>query len=213
MRIKEVEELVGITRKNIRFYEAEGLLHPERNSENGYRDYTEENVEMLKKIKLLRKLSVPIEEIRRLQIGSLTLADSMERHIVTLKRQEENVIKLQQICRWIKEDGIRMPDDFADAYLEKMKDMESEGIRFMNVKSRDKKKKLYAPVVAGVAVIVFFLLLLGVFIWGYIVDTPPLVVIVLTAGIPVLAIIGTILALIERVKEIEGGEEDEAAKY
>ena len=30
MKIKQVEELVGITSKNIRFYESQGLLTPER---------------------------------------------------------------------------------------------------------------------------------------------------------------------------------------
>ena len=44
MKINEVEALVGITKKNIRFYEAEGLLAPRRNSENGYRDYGEAEV-------------------------------------------------------------------------------------------------------------------------------------------------------------------------
>ena len=34
MKIKQVEELVGITRKNIRFYEEQGLLNVER-AENG----------------------------------------------------------------------------------------------------------------------------------------------------------------------------------
>ena len=34
MKIKQVEELVGITRKNIRFYEDQGLLNVER-AENG----------------------------------------------------------------------------------------------------------------------------------------------------------------------------------
>ena len=34
LKINEVEALVGITKKNIRFYEAEGLLAPRRNSEN-----------------------------------------------------------------------------------------------------------------------------------------------------------------------------------
>ena len=56
MKINEVEALVGITRKNIRFYEAEGLLSPRRNSQNGYRDYGETEVEVLRRIKLLRKL-------------------------------------------------------------------------------------------------------------------------------------------------------------
>lgn len=38
MKIKQVEELVGITRKNIRFCEEQGLLNVER-AENGYREY------------------------------------------------------------------------------------------------------------------------------------------------------------------------------
>ena len=51
MKINEVEALVGITKKNIRFYEAEGLLTPRRNSENGYRDYGEVEVETLEMVK------------------------------------------------------------------------------------------------------------------------------------------------------------------
>ena len=39
MKINEVEKLIGITKKNIRFYEEQGLLSPSRNRENGYRDY------------------------------------------------------------------------------------------------------------------------------------------------------------------------------
>lgn len=66
LKINEVEALVGITRKNIRFYEAEGLLSPRRNSQNGYRDYGETEVEVLRRIKLLRKLGLPLEEIRQM---------------------------------------------------------------------------------------------------------------------------------------------------
>ena len=42
MKINEVEALAGITKKNIRFYEEQGLLNPRRNPENGYRDYGDE---------------------------------------------------------------------------------------------------------------------------------------------------------------------------
>ena len=61
MKINEVEAQVGITKKNIRFYEAEGLLAPRRNSENGYRDYGEAEVAILRRIKLMRKLGVPLD--------------------------------------------------------------------------------------------------------------------------------------------------------
>ena len=55
MKIKQAEELAGISSKNIRFYEEQGLLQPKR-SENGYRNYSIEDVELLKCIKFLRKL-------------------------------------------------------------------------------------------------------------------------------------------------------------
>ena len=45
MKIKQVEELVGITRKNIRFYEEQGLLNVER-AENGYREYHTADIEI-----------------------------------------------------------------------------------------------------------------------------------------------------------------------
>lgn len=96
MRINKVEELVGITKKNIRFYEEKGLLNPERNTENGYREYSDEDVAMLQKIKLLRQLSIPIEEILKLQKGYLTLEDCMRRHMIFLDREEENVRQKNQ---------------------------------------------------------------------------------------------------------------------
>lgn len=46
MTIREIEALSGMTRANIRFYESEGLLTPNR-MENGYRDYTKSDLETL----------------------------------------------------------------------------------------------------------------------------------------------------------------------
>lgn len=91
MKINEVEQLVGITKKNIRFYEEKGLLEPKRQVQNGYRDYSEEDVDMLKRIKLLRKLSVPIEEIKKLQTKHMTLGDCLRRHEISLAREEKNL--------------------------------------------------------------------------------------------------------------------------
>ena len=51
MKIKDVEKQVGISKANIRFYEEEGLIHPARNQENNYREYSEADVEQLQEIK------------------------------------------------------------------------------------------------------------------------------------------------------------------
>lgn len=56
MTIQEVEKLAGMTRANIRFYEKEGLITPERNEANNYRAYSNRDVEALRKIKYLRML-------------------------------------------------------------------------------------------------------------------------------------------------------------
>ena len=105
MKINEVEELLGVTKRNIRYYEKEGLLSPGRNSDNGYRDYTEADVAELKKIKLLRKLDVPMEEIRRMQSGALTLTDGLRRHVITLERQRANLTTMQALCAKVVESG------------------------------------------------------------------------------------------------------------
>ena len=49
MTIKDLEERTGLSRANIRFYEKEGLLSPLRR-ENGYREYTEADVQTLLRV-------------------------------------------------------------------------------------------------------------------------------------------------------------------
>ena len=60
MTVKELEERTGLSRANIRFYEQEGLLSPLRR-DNGYRDYSGEDLTTLLRIKLLRQLEIPLE--------------------------------------------------------------------------------------------------------------------------------------------------------
>lgn len=84
MKINEVEAAVGVTKKNIRFYEEEGLISPRREPGNGYRSYSEADVERLRRIKLLRKLDVPLAEIRQMLEGECTLADGMTRQLERL---------------------------------------------------------------------------------------------------------------------------------
>ena len=118
MKINEVEALVGITKKNIRFYEAEGLLAPRRNSDNGYRDYGEAEVETLRRIKLLRKLGVPLEDIRQMLSGAHTVGDGMRRHLVTLERERQNLDAAAKLCGELADCPDRLDALDADALPE-----------------------------------------------------------------------------------------------
>lgn len=69
MMIKEVQELTGLGRKAIEYYQQKGLIDPAV-LENGYRDYSREEADTLRHIALLRALDVPLEEIRALLSGT-----------------------------------------------------------------------------------------------------------------------------------------------
>jgi DNA-binding transcriptional MerR regulator len=79
MRIKEVESRTGLTAKAIRLYESKGLLKPARETENDYRDYTEEDVARLKTIAILRKLDVPVKTIKEWTDGETELRDILQK--------------------------------------------------------------------------------------------------------------------------------------
>lgn len=86
MKIKEVENLLSVSRSNIRFYEKEGLLNPERKA-NNYREYSEEDIAVLKKILVLRKLGFSVEEISLMQKGELSLAEASYENISRLEKE------------------------------------------------------------------------------------------------------------------------------
>ena len=86
MKINQAAELAGITSKNIRFYEDQGLITPARDSGNGYRDYSMEDVEQLYRIKLLRMLGISCENIRRLQSCELDFDKCMDDRVAELEK-------------------------------------------------------------------------------------------------------------------------------
>ena len=153
MKINEVEQLAGIPKKNIRFYEKEGLLSPRRNSENGYRDYSDIDVSRLRQIKLLRKLAVPIVEIRQMLSGSLTMADALRRHLILLEREEKNIKQIQLFCSRLLDRETALDTLDAESYLREMEQMEQEGVSFMNIGKQDRKKKYIAPIVVTALVL------------------------------------------------------------
>lgn len=105
MRIQELEHLVGIERATIRFYEKEGLISPER-SENGYRNYSEDDAHELRRIKLLRELGVSLDTIRNLQQGSEDFTAVMERQCRILEGRREQMERARIVCQRISADGV-----------------------------------------------------------------------------------------------------------
>lgn len=116
MTIKEIERLTGMTRANIRFYEEKGLLSPAR-QENGYREYTQAEVETLKRVALLRMLEVPLEEIRALQMGQKTLDGTLCACLAAWEKQQAKAVYAQTVCRAMQADQASYDTLDAEKYL------------------------------------------------------------------------------------------------
>lgn len=63
MKINEVIQQVDLTKRAIKYYEEQGLLSVYKD-ENGYRNYTDKDVALLKEISVYRKLGISIKDIK-----------------------------------------------------------------------------------------------------------------------------------------------------
>ena len=211
MKIKQVEELVGITKKNIRFYEDQGLLEVKR-AENGYREYGLNDVKRLQEIRLLRKLAIPIEDMRQMYAGQKSLRSCLEYQVEEMERQKKNLVQVQAFCEGLLNADLSLETLDATQCLEQMERLEKEGTNFMDVRKTDvHKKKIMGAALGGGIMVIFMAAMIGIMIWGCMEDPVPIGFMLFMIGIPAAVIIGVIAALIGRVKEINGGEEDEAS--
>lgn len=137
MNIKELETQTGISSQNIRFYEKKGLLHPIRNQDNNYRNFSAEDVRTLQLIKILRRLDVPIGDIHRILNGDITLNAAMESQLQRLCQQKSCLDAAIKMCQQLLHTDAEHLD--VSKVLLEMDKIEKEGGFFMSI-IRDYKK-------------------------------------------------------------------------
>lgn len=213
MKINQAEELAGITRKNIRFYEEQGLIKPGRNPENSYREYTMRDVEQLRRIKLLRQLGVSCGKIREMETGELSLAQCMEEQIAALQDSVRSSERMQEICAAVSSETGSFTELDPSGYLERMRRMEQGGVSFMDVQHTDVSRRKAGAVLAGAVAIIVFAALIVIMLLASKADPVPPLVLTLIIGVPAVMIIGIVIALVQRIRELKGGEYDDARKY
>lgn len=98
MTIKEVEQITGLPRSSIRFYEKEKLISPTRNTSNGYREYSEDDIKTIKKVAYLRTLGISVEDICRLSSKEANLYDVVKIQSQTLEQQLSELENARSMC-------------------------------------------------------------------------------------------------------------------
>ena len=160
MLINEVEHIVGLSKKSIRYYEENGLLAPKRNRENDYRIYNEKDIQKLKIIKFLRELNVPIRELKQLENRELTLQECMADRIKKIEKEEENYLKIKTMCSSIITSADTYETIEIEEYFKTMNVLNKEGFTMRDIKT-SKTKKIVGAIISSLLFGIFFLFLIG----------------------------------------------------
>ena len=130
MKINDVEQLLNITKRNIRFYEQHGLLTPNR-AENGYREYSDSDIERLKAIVIYRKLGIPVQQIADILDGAVSLQDALDTNILVLKKGIETLNGSLALCQQLKHEDAQILD--TERYWEIVHSQEKQGMKFQSL--------------------------------------------------------------------------------
>ena len=213
MLINEVQYKVGLTKKSIRYYESEGLLKPKRNSNNDYRVYDDSDIKDLKLIKFLRNLNVPVNEIKKLKNRELTLNECINDRIRFIENTEHEFSKIKNMCYDIVNSNLEFDNIDITKYSEEMNIINKRGVTLKDFKKKDHRKILGACL-SSLIFSLFFIAFIILFTVILFTDTEfPLILYIIIVSIFGFPVLGIIINLIKRIKEIKGGEENEASKY
>ncbi len=112
--IGEVSKITNIPTKTIRFYEENGVIERASREDNGYRYFTEKQIDEIKIVKNARDLGLPIVEIKKLIIscenGNCDLSrerieESLGNYLVTLSERMRQMKNLKGRLTKIKKEG------------------------------------------------------------------------------------------------------------
>ena len=145
MRINEVAKLTGVSARTLQYYDEIGLLIPEKLN-NGYRDYSDENLDKLQKILFYRFLKFKLNDIKELldeNIDGLKILEQQRELII--KEKEKFEIILHNIEKTIKtykgEHTMTMEEKFNGFKKEDLNKYENQAIEKYGQETIEESKK------------------------------------------------------------------------
>lgn len=110
MRLNEVIKHVDLSKRAIKFYEEKGLLKTKRDS-NGYRNYTDKDISLLKEISSYRKMGIGLSDIKEILNDKSVL-----KQILIEKKKEITILQneLEALEKFIENNNIEELYDSVD---------------------------------------------------------------------------------------------------
>ena len=132
MKIKELENLLSISRSNIRFYEKQGLFSPKR-KDNNYREYTNQDIEILKKIIIFRKMGFTVEEIKLIQNNDLPFAEAIANAQRRIEDEIEQLNGSLKLIKQVAQENLSFDEIDIDEHWNTISESEKSGEKFIDI--------------------------------------------------------------------------------
>ena len=110
MTIKEVEELLSVSRANIRFYEKEGLLRYVERTESGRRVYGEASLGCLLGVLCMKQAGMTLPQIKAFMDITIEGATTLPQRLEMMLNAREQLIKLKTAV----DRGLQLADFFIE---------------------------------------------------------------------------------------------------
>ena len=121
MRIGEAASAAGVEASAIRFYEQRGVLPPSVRTQSGYRAYDDDDVELIRFVRLARGVGLPLADVREMvelrTAGSPpcpVVREAITREINTIEARigdlDDTRVELTRLSRLLEETSGDWPD-------------------------------------------------------------------------------------------------------
>ena len=121
MKIQEFSRLSCLSAKTIRYYEAIGVLPSPQRTQNGYRDYSEKDLERARFVAGIRSLDLSLNEIMELlamrdrrEAPCRTLLDRIEQKAKQIEERIQSLRQMEIDLRKLHDLGLTFPTDDVD---------------------------------------------------------------------------------------------------
>lgn len=91
---EQTAQLVGVSKATLRFYEQNEIIGPILRDKNGYRRYTDDDIEWIKVILIIRKIGIPMKSL--IGIQETSMQERVDYLIDYRKTIQANIEELEQ---------------------------------------------------------------------------------------------------------------------
>lgn len=115
MKTHDVEQLLGITKQALIYYEKEGLIKPTRNK-NNYREYNQNDIELLQLILTLRSMGISIDDIKLILSSDLSIRYCLKNKQEYFQQEKKKIEIIEnKITDYIKRTKVTIVNPKKDA--------------------------------------------------------------------------------------------------